>query len=103
MIQLNDSNFEEEVLQSDVPVMVDFYSNHCIPCRSMSIIMENLSEKVDNMKFAKIEISDSLDTFTEYCISSVPTFIIFVNGEKMEEMIGTYSEEELLGVIYNYV
>lgn len=103
MLELNDSNFKEEVLDSEIPVIVDFYSNYCVPCKSMGILLEKLSEKVENMKFAKIEISDGPDIFTEYSVSSVPTFIIFVDGEKEDELIGTYSEEELMGVIYNYV
>lgn len=89
-------NFESEVLQSDIPVLVDFYADWCGPCKMMAPIVESLAESYDGrIKIGKCNIDDNMDIAQKYRVMSIPTFIFFKNGEPVETKVGAMSKEEI--------
>ena len=90
------TNFEEEVLKSDIPVLVDFYADWCGPCKMMGPIVSKLAEVFDGkVKVGKLNIDDEMTIAQKYRVMSIPTFIVFKNGEAVKTMVGGMSEKEL--------
>ncbi|MGL4914423.1 MAG: thioredoxin [Romboutsia sp.] len=85
---VNNDNFIGEVKNSDKVVIVDFFANWCGPCKMLTPILEELSNSMENVDFAKVDIDQSLDIAREYNISSVPTMMIFKNGEVVDTIVG---------------
>ena len=87
--EVNDASFEQEVLKSDKPVVVDFWAPWCGPCRVIGPILEDLSEKHgDRIKFLKLNVDDNLHTSSRYNVLSIPTVILFEGGEPQQTVIG---------------
>lgn len=90
------ANFEKEVIASDIPVFVDFYADWCGPCKMMAPIVEKLAEKYDGrLKVGKCNIDEEDGLARQYRVMSIPTMMIFVNGEIKETVIGAVSQKEL--------
>ena len=90
------ANFAVEVLDSDVPVLVDFYAQWCGPCKMMGPVVKEMAELFDGkMKIGKLDIDESMDIAQKYRVMSVPTFMIFKKGEPVETMVGGMSKTEL--------
>jgi thioredoxin 1 len=86
---LTDAQFEEEVVQSDVPVVVDFWAPWCGPCRVVHPIIEDLAAKHgDRVKFFKLNVDENPQTSTRYNVLSIPTVILFERGEAQETVVG---------------
>jgi|GEM_PF-250469 len=87
--QVTDSNFDQVVLKSDKPVMVDFFSEHCGPCKMAMPIVEKLSEELrDQVRIVSYSVMDNSDRWQEYEIKGVPHFIMFKGGEIVRRWIG---------------
>jgi thioredoxin len=97
-VTLNESNFSDEVLKSDVPVLVDFWAPWCGPCKIMGPILEELAKELEGKpaKVAKMNVDDNPETPVKYGIMSIPTIIIFKNGEPAEQLVGVQAKEKLL-------
>ena len=100
MVQFTDANFEQEVLKSEKPVLVDFWAPWCGPCRAVGPIVEDLAEAYkDRVKVGKINIDDNPKTATAYGVMSIPTLILFNKGDIMDKLIGLSPKERLEGLI----
>ena len=93
---ITENNFEEEVLKSEIPVLVDFYADWCGPCKMMAPIVKELAEKFDGKcKVGKCNIDENLKVAQNYRVMSIPTFIVFKNGEVVVTAIGAMSKNDL--------
>lgn len=89
-------NFEKEVLQSELPVLVDFYADWCGPCKMMAPIVEGLAQGYDGkVKVGKLNIDDEMEIAQQYRVMSIPTFILFKDGKAVEMSVGAMSKDEL--------
>ena len=95
-ITFNDANFKKEVLESKVPVLVDFWASWCGPCRMMAPIIEELAEDYDGKaKIGKLSTEENPAITGEYGIISIPTMIIFKDGKPAEQIIGAVPKEAI--------
>ena len=98
-IKFDSENFEEEVLNSEKPVLVDFYADWCGPCNAMAPVIEELATELDGKaKVGKINVDDNPDIAVEYNVMSIPTLIIFKNGKEEKRLVGLRDKEELLSL-----
>lgn len=99
VIVLNESNFEEEVVKSDVPVLVDFWASWCGPCKMLSPLVEEVAEEADGFKVGSVNVDDEMDLASKYGISSIPCLIVFKNGEEANRSVGVVPKERILELI----
>ncbi len=103
-IEVNDANFKQEVLESELPCLVDFWAQWCMPCRMVSPIVEGIAKKYeDKLKVCKLNVDDAPGTSSEYGIMSIPTLAIFKDGKVVDKIIGVVPEAELVSKIELYV
>jgi len=96
MMILSNQNFQKEVLESPIPVLVDFFAPWCPPCRVLGPIIEELDKDYQGkIKIVKFDVDQGVETAQKYGVLSVPTLIIFKNGEEIKRIIGLHSKEEL--------
>lgn len=96
-LKLSSENFQEEVLNSNLPVLVDFYADWCGPCKMMAPIVEKVAEELEGKaKVGKVNVDQNQDLAIKYNIMSIPTIIIFKNGEESRRIVGVRDKEELL-------
>jgi thioredoxin 1 len=95
-IAVNASNFDQEVKQSTLPVVIDVYATWCGPCKMMGPVFEELSKELgDKYKFVKINIDEDRDTAIQYSVSSIPTFLFIKNGNLVAKESGYMSKDAL--------
>lgn len=95
--KLDSSNFAEKVLNSDLPVLVDFFQLHCLPCKKVAPVLEEASDKLEGKgKIASVQFEDSPELVMKYDVFSFPTLIFFKNGEEVKRLIGPRPLEAVL-------
>ena len=101
MVQyLGENQFQKEVLESDIPVLVDFYADWCGPCKMMSPVLDQIAAELEGkLKVAKINVDDAEDLAANYGIQSIPNMILFKNGEPAANLIGAMPKARLLAQI----
>ncbi|MBC8181699.1 thioredoxin [candidate division KSB1 bacterium] len=93
VIEVTDQNFEQEVLNSDVPTEVDFWAPWCSPCLIVSPIYDKLAEEYGNFKFCKINVDDNPEIPTRYQVQAIPMQMFFANGKRVDELLGAVPEQ----------
>lgn len=102
---ITDANFAAEVLKSKVPVFVDFWAPWCGPCQMMGPIVEELSTEygADKVKIVKVDVDQNQEVAGKYQVMSIPTFLVFKNGEVADKLIGGVQKEKLKEMIDKHI
>jgi thioredoxin 1 len=97
---VSDQNFQNVILKSDIPVLVDFWAPWCAPCKMLSPVIEKLSNVyADNLKFCKVNVDEATKAANDYGITGIPTLMIFKDGQKVDQVIGAMPESEIKSMI----
>ncbi len=100
LLHVNDKNFAEEVLNADLPVLVDFWATWCGPCRSISPIIEELAKEfTGRVKVTKLNVDESPATPSQYGVRGIPTLILFKGGKILDQIIGAVPKTRLIAMI----
>jgi thioredoxin 1 len=101
---VSDNDFEAQVLSSDRPVLVDFWAEWCVPCHMVSPVVEELARDfADRMKAAKLNVDDNPETTKKYRVMSIPTLIVFKDGEEKARVVGARGREAILREIEPHI
>lgn len=92
-------SFEKSVLKSDKPVLVDFYADWCGPCKMLSPVVEQIAEESDAYRVCKVNVDEAMDIAAEYGVVSIPTLVVFKNGEASARTVGVQSKQAILQML----
>lgn len=100
VLTLGDNNFEAEVIQSSVPVLVDFWATWCAPCKAIAPTIDAIAEEYDGkIKVGKVNVDDSQATPTKYSVRGIPTVILFKDGKVVDQIVGAVPKSQLEALI----
>jgi thioredoxin 1 len=103
-VELTDQNFEQEVLKSDKPVLVDFWAVWCAPCRMVAPTVDTIAEEyVGRAKVGKLNVDDNLTITTRYNIRGIPTLILFKDGQVQEQWVGATSKDAIVKLLEKHL
>ena len=95
-LDVTDREFEQEVLQAELPVVVDFWAEWCAPCHTIAPIVEGLAEEYDGrVKFVMVDTEENFDAMTRQGIRSLPTLLLFKGGERVDQITGAHPKDEI--------
>ena len=104
VIELNDSNFDSEVVKSDKPVLVDFWAEWCGPCKMIAPSVEKISEEyADKLKVGKLDVDSNPNISSTFGIRSIPTLLIFKNGTPVDQIVGAVSKDVISSKVDNHI
>ena len=99
VIKVNNKNFENEVLESDKTVLVDFYADWCGPCQMLSPMVEEIAKENSNIKVAKINVDQNEELAVRYEVASIPTLVVIRNGNEIKRSIGVIQKSEIENLV----
>ncbi len=100
-INLTTDQFEQEVLTSDIPVLVDFWATWCGPCRMLAPVVEEIAEEYDGkVKVCKVNVDEEEDLAIRFGVSSIPTLLVFKNGELVDTSVGFATKEQIEAMLF---
>ncbi len=104
VVDVGDKEFDQEILKSEVPVLVDFWAPWCGPCKSIAPVLEELATEYGaRLKIAKINVDDNKEYAMKYNVRGIPNLILFKNGECQEQIVGVVAKQELINAIERVV
>ncbi|HSL87874.1 MAG TPA: thioredoxin [Ignavibacteriaceae bacterium] len=96
-LTITDQNFEQEVINSDIPVLLDFWAVWCGPCKIIAPVVEQLAEEYDGkLKVGKLDVDNNQETSIKYGVRSIPTLLIFKGGQVKETIIGAVPKQQIV-------
>ena len=99
VIEVTESNFEQEVLKADKPVLADFWASWCGPCKMLSPLVHEIAAERDDIKVCSINVDDAPELAGAFQVSSIPTLIVFKNGEEVNRSVGVIPKSQILDLI----
>lgn len=103
-LEVSDATFEQEVKNSELPVLVDFWAPWCGPCRKIAPIIDEIAEEFQGrIKVVKLNTDENIRTAQEYSISGIPSLLIFKNGEAVERLVGLMQKSALQSSVEKYI
>ena len=99
VVELNINNFDNEVLNADKPVLVDFWASWCGPCRMVSPIVDEIANENTDIKVCKVNVDDNQELAEKYNVMSIPTLIVFKDGKIVNQMVGAKPKNQILDMI----
>lgn len=99
LLKLTRDNFETEVLNSTLPVLIDFYADWCGPCRMLGPVIDEIAEEATDFKVGKVNIDEQPELATKYQVMSVPTLVVVKNGEVANRVTGVTPKQKILDMI----
>ena len=104
ILNVTDSTFEEEVLKSPLPVLVDFWAVWCVPCRMIAPTVEQIAEShKDKLKVAKMNVDENMNTPAKFGIRGIPTLLLFKGGELKETMVGVQPKDKIIEAVTKHL
>lgn len=99
VMKITEKNFREQVLESEKPVLVDFWASWCGPCRMVSPIVDEIADERDDIRVGKINVDEEPELARQYGVMSIPTLMVFKNGEVANESVGAIPKSAILNLL----
>ena len=99
VLKITSQNFEKEVLQSEKPVLVDFYADWCGPCKMLAPIIEEIANENEDIKVVKVNVDEAQDIAVKYDVMSIPTTVVIKNGQEVDRTVGYVGKETILNMV----
>ena len=98
-IKINESNYQKEVLQSEKPVLLDFYADWCGPCRMVLPVVEEIAEEREDIVVGKVNVDEQPELANQFGVMTIPTLIVFENGQEVQRSVGAKNKKAILNMV----